>query len=97
MENDDLTTQARSVGSPQYQERRRPGRVVYDNPALLALLRGTAPPIESEKTAGRGEEESDSFAARGIVIGVLVAIPLWGIIGVVGWLVFKALRSLFWS
>ena len=95
MENDDLTTQARPVGSPKYQERRRPGRVVYDNPALLALLRGTAPPIEMEKPTGGGEEESDGLPARGIAIGVLLSVPQWGIMGGVGWLVFKALRSLF--
>ena len=95
MDNDDLTTQDRPVDSPKYQERRRPGRVVYDNPALLALLRGTAPPIEIEKAAGRGEEESEGLPARGIAIGVLLSVPLWGIVGGVGWLVFKALRSLF--
>jgi hypothetical protein len=70
-----------TVTALPFGERRRPGRVEYTNPALVALLR--APSAEPDTT----EIADDPLApARGIGVGVLLAIPAWAGIAVLVWL-----------
>ena len=55
-------------------DRRRPGRVQYTGRALVGLLRIPAGP-KSTQTEGRRRD--DLAPARGIMIGLVVAIPFW--------------------
>ncbi len=59
-------------------ERRRPGRVGYTNPSLIALLRhsrGTKDePAESDTDSG----PDDLAASKGISLGAVIGGILWG-------------------
>ena len=67
-------------------DRRRPGRVVYHNPHLIALLRRRwqaseeLPPsdldVKSRQSTGH-DETDDLAAAQGIVTSVLIGAVLW--------------------
>ena len=79
-------------------DRRRPGRRAA-NPVLVPLLRGTPPgrghaPGASEPPgqAGPAEHfEDDGNAARGIVIGMLLSMPIWASIAAVCYGIFRLL------
>ena len=80
-------------------ERRRSGRVDYQGPELIALLRqtGTDPVkvlLEEKPDVGPIAAAASSYddlaPARGLLIGVVAAAPLWGIIGLLVWF-FKSL------
>ena len=68
-------------------DRRRPGRVDFDNPHLIDLLRrpdpadaNAVPPqtLEEELTHLAADHDGDPLrAARGLVTGVLISIALW--------------------
>jgi hypothetical protein len=61
-------------------DRRRPGRMQYASRALIALLR-----TPSELRTTETERDHDNLAtAKGIVSGVLLSIPIWGAIGLLG-------------
>lgn len=73
-------------------DRRRPGR--HDaHPALIRLLRA---PAEVQGLAEQDQRFLDDdgndrlASARGVLIGVLLAIPMWIVIG---WLSYLLLRS----
>jgi hypothetical protein len=60
--------------------------VEYENPALIALLRG-APPHALEPEIGSGD---DGLApARGLLFALLIAIISWAAVAVVVWVATK--------
>ena len=74
-------------------DRRRLGRVDYQNPHLIDLLRGRgeAPPpgepAEAPADAGADEDPDSPAPARGIVLGMLIGSGLWIAGGLITWLV----------
>lgn len=80
---DELVMTAASVSGAPAQaassDRRRPGRVGTMSPELLPLLRATTVP-----------DHGDGLApARGIMVGVLLSLVLWAMIGGGAWLVLR--------
>jgi hypothetical protein len=77
-----------ATAAPALVERRRPGRVNYDNPALIELLRARAGDgTEHNLIAGPIEDaESDLTPAKGILIGVVLALSMWSAGGLLFWL-----------
>ncbi len=77
-------------------DRRRPGRVDYENPHLVELLRDSdrvPPPGEpAEELVGSGidayEDEDPLRPARGILLGIAIASGLWGAGGLAVWMLF---------
>lgn len=64
-------------------ERRRLGRVVYENKALIALLRDPAAEVAGDALAMDG---GDALApARGMLAGLLISVLLWCVIGLIVW------------
>ena len=75
-------------------ERRRPGRVAYTNPHVVALMRAPTaldPATSAEVSApfedlGTEHDDSDNLApAKGILAGLVLALPLWALIGAGAW------------
>jgi hypothetical protein len=67
--------------------RRRPGRVEYGNWTLIRMLRRpSSGPIE-DKALDNINDDSAPFP--GIVIGLLISVPIWGLIGLVVWLLLS--------
>jgi hypothetical protein len=65
---------------PTIGDRRRPGRVEYTKPNLIALLR------EPSWIGASEIEEGDPLApARGIIVGFALAAPVWIGIGLLVW------------
>jgi hypothetical protein len=76
-------------------ERRRPGRVEYTNPHLIALLRGKR--IRDEEDTAKGPDRGVVDGSRspgtrswGALLPVL-AIASWAALGVLAWLVIRLL------
>jgi hypothetical protein len=66
-------------------DRRRPGRVQYTNRALVGLLRI---PVGLKST--QTEDRRDDLApAKGIMIGLLVAIPFWAALAGLLWYLLR--------
>jgi hypothetical protein len=69
------------------KDRRRPGRVEYDNPALIAILRNPTAGVHADapelatlpRPAGEWSDEQDDDwrASRGIARGLLFVAPFW--------------------
>jgi hypothetical protein len=80
-------------GTDTLADRRRLGRVDYQNPHLLNLLRGPAeapPPAEPEEApvdAGAEEDPDSPAPVRGIALGVLIGSGIWIAGGLITWLV----------
>lgn len=71
-------------------DRRRPGRLESAHPALLPLLRGSqqCSPDRLELEFG----DTDPLgAARGIGVGLLYSILLWGLLVASVWYAFRAI------
>jgi len=75
-------------------ERRRPGRIEYANPHVVALLRDPTAldPAASAEVSGPFEDlgtegdDGDNLApAKGILTGLVLALPLWALIGAGAW------------
>ena len=62
-------------------DRRRPGRGDYSNPALVELLRAPS----GIKPAEQEEVRDDLAAPKGILLGLLIVIPFWAIVGFLVW------------
>jgi hypothetical protein len=78
-----------------FVERRRPGRVHYTSPNLIALLRGKR--IRDEEDTATGPDRGSADATRsprvrswGAILPVL-AIAAWAFIGMLAWLVIRLL------
>lgn len=71
-------------------ERRRPGRVEYAAPALIALLRAPTAEVDQEnREVEEGARPPDDLApARGILLSVALGTGVWGFIGAVVWLLW---------
>jgi hypothetical protein len=76
-------------------DRRRPGRVEYQNPDLVDLLRDEAhadtvpdQSIGNLADVATGIEEDALAAARGVGTGMLVGACIWTIAGFGLWLLF---------
>ncbi|MBW4090353.1 MAG: hypothetical protein HIU82_04460 [Proteobacteria bacterium] len=65
----------RAVGADDV-ERRRPGRVAYTNPALLALLRQQPLPAPPEDAAD-WEPTNPLGPMRGIALAAAIGVALW--------------------
>jgi len=89
-EDNDFTSSpdTKSTPSPDAKstkvERRRPGRVDYQNPHLIRLLRGefsTKPPEEELfNDDGTGEDRDDLRTFQGIMIAVWISLIMWFVI-----------------
>jgi hypothetical protein len=77
-------------------DRRRPGRVDYQNPHLVGLLRDSDEPLlpaEAEErpaeVAFDADEHDDPLGpARGILLGMLIASGMWVAGGLAVWWLF---------
>jgi hypothetical protein len=91
-------TEGQTTDPPTFVERRRPGRVEYSSPQLIEMMRGetrldpsasltTCIPFEN---LGSASDDGDNLsAARGILTGVLLALPLWALIGAGAWFLLR--------
>jgi len=78
-------------------ERRRPGRVEFINPHVIALLRNptTGDPDTSAEFSepledlGTSEDNDNLAPAKGILAGVLLALPFWALIGAGAWFLLR--------
>ena len=73
-------------------DRRRPGRRDA-HPALIPLLRAPAevPGLAEEDQRFLDDEDDDGFAlVRGVIIGGLLAVPIWIFVGWLGYLLLTA-------
>ena len=74
------------------QDRRRPGRVDYRSPALVALMRDVPNGfIEPDPTDGMVafEREDQMAPARGIAMGVVISGFAWAVIGASIWMLIQ--------
>ena len=68
-------TEARArLADQEVVDRRRPGRLQSVSPGLIAILRH---PTVLDDPSGK---VPDLGATRGIILGILLAVPLWAII-----------------
>jgi hypothetical protein len=74
------------VGTPS--DRRRPGRLEQVSPTLVPLFRGAAQNVHIDLDI---DYTAPLAAARGIALGTCLAVPLWALIGVAGWLIWSIL------
>lgn len=78
---------AASDGGDVKTDRRRPGRPEHVSPHLIPLLRNASTveiPPEPIPAADAGNRD-DLGSAKGILVGLGLAIPLWGLIGLCVW------------
>jgi hypothetical protein len=90
--------EGQTTDSPTFVDRRRPGRVEYSSPQLIEMMRGQTrlDPAASLNTCipfenlGIASDDSDNLsAARGILTGVVLALPLWALIGAGAWFLLR--------
>ena len=76
---------AKSEDPPGVIERRRPGRIETISAHLIPLFRRPAPTAKITQVSHETEPRDDLAPARGIAFGVVLAIPLWALIGFAAW------------
>ena len=78
--------------APPSAERRRPGRVSYENNALIELLRDPAAPrgipLVEALPAWEDDDEDPLRAAKGVAAAVFRSLAGWTVIGVILWMLF---------
>lgn len=77
------------------EDRRRAGRVAYQNPHLINLLRalGAKPdPLAPDPSASMKKFRGDLAPAYGVIAGLLLALALWFALGGLVLLVWDLLR-----
>jgi hypothetical protein len=67
-------------------DQRRPGRLEQVSPTLIPLLRGAAQNVDIDLDM---DYTADLAVARGIAFGLCLAVPLWALIGLAGWLIWS--------
>jgi hypothetical protein len=70
-------------------DRRRPGRPGQVIPTLVPLLRGAAQNVDTDPDIDY--TAAPLAAAHGIAVGMCLAVPLWAMIGLSGWLIWSIL------
>ena len=91
MQQDDNTRSDPGSAPPDSRrlvERRRPGRLAYTNPHLIALLRGRV----FQKDDSAGPDKSGS--AYSLAPLVLLAVVLWAVVGFLIRLVIRLIQQL---
>jgi hypothetical protein len=77
----DATENDRPPFGVRLTDRRRPGRMDYQNAELIALLRGQSRPIDPAKKQAKANPKAlsvdDMAPARGIIIGVSIGAAMW--------------------
>lgn len=94
----ETATRLPTSGDSEIRERRRPGRAESVNPALIPVLRGEFAPDELLASERRNEPpgvtaadhassdtRDDLAAARGIMLGAVLSLGAWAIIGAIIW------------
>jgi len=89
--------EGQTTATPTLVERRRPGRVEFTNPHVLALLRdptagdpGTSAEISEQlEDLGTSEDDDNLAPAKGILTGLLLALPFWALIGAGAWFLLR--------
>ena len=83
-----VATEPPNTSETAARDRRRPGRVERVSPELIPLLRKEqrdAIPVNDPPVEAEGEDQLS--AARGILVGLGLSVPLWvGIAYVVRWI-----------
>lgn len=85
-----------STSADTAPDRRRPGRPAHVSPELIPLLRNAATteiPDDAVHASGAADVDQESFerdadnlgAARGLAMGLVLGVSLWGIIGLAVW------------
>jgi len=75
-----------SANAETAPDRRRPGRLPDVSPGLLPLLRNpVAVEIPAEKAPDAGYTRDELDAAKGIAVGIFLAVPLWCLIALAIW------------
>jgi hypothetical protein len=72
-------------------DQRRPGRLAQVNPALIPLLREPTRYVDDPAAVEyiAADDDSDARAAgRGLVVGLLLSVPFWAVIGLGLWFIF---------
>jgi hypothetical protein len=70
---------------PMASERVSPGLVECEGPAVIAEFgRPSSGPIED---AALDDSDDDLKSARGFINGALIAVPIWGLIGLLVWFI----------
>ena len=90
--------EGQTTHTPTLVERRRPDRVEFTNPHVIALLRDPtavdpaalaeiSEPVEDLSTTS---EDNDNLApAKGVLAGLLLALPFWALIGTGAWFLLR--------
>ena len=73
---------ASTTDGQRVPDRRRPGRVPYTNRALVGLLRI---PAGLKSTQAEGPHQDDLAPSKGIMIGLLLAVPFWAALAGLLW------------
>jgi hypothetical protein len=76
---DDLPAEITPDALEPAYDRRRPGRRSDVHPGLLPTYRGIVP------HAADDDDDDGLNPARGILLGLLLAVPSWGVVVAVGW------------
>ncbi len=74
-----------TVDSGPGLDRRRPGRVEYSDPDLIALLRKPEAEGAALPEIATGNDPDNLAPVRGIAIGLLAVAPFWAAIGGLCW------------
>ena len=70
-------------------DRRRPGRSDSISPTLIPLLRGALTQGASLNDHGDvAEDRGDLAPVVGIAVSVVLTLPRWAILGLIGWAIF---------
>jgi len=84
---------AANTDAKPFVERRRPGRVEYTNPDLIALLRGEPAPEDAATEPDSGVADGAVSPNWAIVI-LALAIASWAAVGVLAWLAWLVIQLL---
>lgn len=79
------------VAASALDGRRRPGRPAQISPSLVPLLRNAAAAeVPTSLSSAEIKPFNDDLSmARGFGVGMLLAIPTWGAIGLVAWALLR--------
>jgi hypothetical protein len=76
-------TETTALSGRTGKERRRPGRVKFTNPHLIALLRGKAPTRDAPAAPDETGGHDDLVPAKGIMVAIAISAMIWGAVALI--------------